>query len=555
MISEAGRRGTDYHNGNIEDSEYLPMPLRSHPAIPCGLLLYLLACCSSARADGRQCFVIDMAYRQLMLDDFAVLEAKGARKVYFQAIKAARPILTATHAFEKDEKVMCEPHVYYDPVEKILRMWYWTTARAPVRGGWITPIGYAESKDGLEWTKPVLGLVDFKGDRAQNNILSKDLWTPTMLPVAKPGEHRFMFIDHHGQKAGWSRDGRKIDVIKSFKMGPVPNAAVFRRWWGSSVSDGFRYMYDPVAGIYRGAVKAWAPIGGSSVSNQFRRVSAQATSPDLVKWTFSDRLLEPDLADDAVVEALPTRKMKDEPAFAEIEQMTHFRYEGLILAFPNMIYFYDNHLAGWDTGQHLCWSHDFANWSRPRQRYPFLPKPVGTPDWGFSKGIGPLPPLRKGGELWFYHDVGNGLTNDVNNSPRQQWIALSKLRVDGWAAYEAGPEGGWVDTQRLKADGELKVNADCKCGELRVEVFEVEGKNPTNIHLLKNRELPGFGKADCEPITGDRTEITVAWKNRSWADLKGKQVKLRFHLRNAKVFSFWTKPGDEVVGVQNVQAK
>src|SRR5262249_37857764 len=202
--------------------------------------------------------------------------------------------------------------------------------RAPAPRYWYTPIGYAESKDGLNWTKPMLGTVPFKDDGGQNNVVSTELWTPTMLPLAKPGEFRFIFIDHHQHRAGWSKDVLRIDVFKPCKMGTIPNAAAFRRWWGAFVSDGYRYSYDPVSGLYRGAVKTWAPIGGSSVPNQFRRVSALATSPDLDKWTFIERLLEPDLADDLVAENLPTRKDRDMPAFAEIEQTTHFRYEGLI---------------------------------------------------------------------------------------------------------------------------------------------------------------------------------------------------------------------------------
>jgi hypothetical protein len=53
------------------------------------------------------------------------------------------------------------------------RMWYLgmhepeiVKGQAP---GWWRPMCYAESKDGVTWTKPELGLVDFNGSK-KNNI-------------------------------------------------------------------------------------------------------------------------------------------------------------------------------------------------------------------------------------------------------------------------------------------------------------------------------------------------------------------------------------------------
>jgi len=55
-----------------------------------------------------------------------------------------------------------------------LRMWYWAFPPAdgePDVGGFC----YAESTDGLRWEKPELGLVEFRGSRANNIFLPRHL--------------------------------------------------------------------------------------------------------------------------------------------------------------------------------------------------------------------------------------------------------------------------------------------------------------------------------------------------------------------------------------------
>ena len=52
-------------------------------------------------------------------------------------------------------------------------MWYLGMSQTKVEKGqapgWWRPMCYAESKDGVNWTKPELGLVEFNGNK-KNNI-------------------------------------------------------------------------------------------------------------------------------------------------------------------------------------------------------------------------------------------------------------------------------------------------------------------------------------------------------------------------------------------------
>ncbi len=143
--------------------------------------------------------------------------------------------------------------------------------------------------------------------------------------------------------------------------------------------------------------------------------------------------------------------------------------------------------------------------------------------------------------------------NEGPAARRVQWFTLAKLRLDGFAGYQAGETEGFVETQEFVADGAaLKVNADCSRGQLRVEVFEVEGDRVLPAHMFKNTPIGGFTKSDCQPVRGDVFQQPVEWSGKAWSDLKGKRVRLCFHLQNATLFSFWTKLDDQIVGIQRV---
>ncbi|MBI2195346.1 MAG: hypothetical protein HYU36_25475 [Planctomycetes bacterium] len=507
-------------------------------------------------SDGLNTYVLDMKFRQLMLDDAVPFASKGVEKVYFQPKDLDKPVLEGTAIYEVQTTQLSEPHVYYDRAEKLFRMWYWSDYRDADRKKEITPLCYAESADGIRWTKPRLGLVDFKGDQGDNNIISEDFFTPTLMVLPEGHPYRFLIFDPHGAgKAAFSRDGKKIDSMEPIRfMGTLPNQENMYRQVGKFISDGYRLLYDPVDLQYHAAVKSWAPLGGSLVPAQWRRTIAFGVSADGVQWTFRERMLECDLADDAFVQTISPRKDKTLPAWAEIEQMTHYRYEGLIIGHINVIHFYDRYLGGYETSSHLVWSRgDYVNWARQAMRKPFLFNEPGTPYWGFSKGVGPLGPLRVGNELWFYRDVSEGMGNEGPAARRVQWFTLAKLRIDGFAGYQAGETEGYLDTQEFVADGAaLRVNADCSHGELHIEVLEVEGERVWPAHLFKNTLVAGFTRDSCIPIHGDVDDQPVQWTGNPWSDLKGRRVRLRFYLKGATLFSFWTRADQQIVGIQQV---
>jgi len=76
----------------------------------------------------------------------------------------------------------------------------------------------------------------------------------------------------------------------------------------------------------------------------------------------------------------------------------------------------------------------------------------------------------------------------------------------------------------------LHINCDSWRGRVLAEVSDAGTGQP----------IPGFTRSECEPAMVDRIDEPVRWKTRNdLADLVGKTVRLKFHLWNAELYSFW----------------
>ena len=84
-------------------------------------------------------------------------------------------------------------------------------------------------------------------------------------------------------------------------------------------------------------------------------------------------------------------------------------------------------------------------------------------------------------------------------------------------------------TTRVLADaaGPLIVNANAHGGSLWVEVLGNDGK-----------ALPAYSKDDCVPLRSDSTQQRVRWKTKDSLPLTDKGVRLKFWLKDAKLYAF-----------------
>jgi hypothetical protein len=136
------------------------------------------------------------------------------------------------------------------------------------------------------------------------------------------------------------------------------------------------------------------------------------------------------------------------------------------------------------------------------------------------------PPLTLGDQIGFYDQGFGQLWFKHHTTPRDRCLAT--LRLDGFVSVDADGEATLI-TRRFIAIGDtLVVNAKADQGAIRVEAIDALG-----------RVIKGFSKDDCKPITGDNVRHVVSWKGGSNCHpLQARPIKLRFHLKQAKLYSF-----------------
>lgn len=106
------------------------------------------------------------------------------------------------------------------------------------------------------------------------------------------------------------------------------------------------------------------------------------------------------------------------------------------------------------------------------------------------------------------------------------------MRRDGFASLDAGDTEAAVTTRPVQFSGcHLFVNlATAADGELRAEILDAD-----------NRVIAPFTRENSLPLRTDQTRHAVKWQGADdLAAVTGRAVKIRFHLRRASLYAFWT---------------
>ena len=74
------------------------------------------------------------------------------------------------------------------------------------------------------------------------------------------------------------------------------------------------------------------------------------------------------------------------------------------------------------------------------------------------------------------------------------------------------------------------MNADVEVGgEVVVEVVDAGSSHP----------LPDWSAGDCQPLRGDQLAGEIKWRSSGSGPSHSTPIRLRFHLHNASLYSFW----------------
>ena len=382
-------------------------------------------------------------------------------------------------------------------------------------------VGYAESADGLAWTKPELGLVEFEGTKTNNLVVSAfapgltggQCHNPSVL--VRPGEtdpqRRYALYGFDGE-AGHARVAFSPDGLHWRYPDETATQPLF------TSSDVVNFFYDPYQARYTATWKT---------RNRRGRAVGVAWSADGLRWT------KPIDGPVFVADDL-------DPDATQIYGMPVFPYQGLYLGLPwvySARYFkYGDysvkklHEAQADSPRtmdvQIAWSWDLINWTRPPQRRPFIPRGAKG-SWDAGMIVTARAPVVVGDKLYFYYSGCDGLHDDKRVNAA---IGLATLRLDGFCALRAGASEGWIITRREPFhESAVIVNARTeKDGFVVAEILDRD-----------NRVVPGFSRRECLSFTGDSTRHLMTWATVALpVGKKSADYKLRFWLKNAELFSY-----------------
>ena len=427
--------------------------------------------------------------RQLFLDDGLIASMGGLTRVVHQPGKHPdNPVLTYSKPWEGN-CVLTWGSVLWDEQAGRFRIWYQTYQKFG-RPGEQMFVCTATSKDGLTWDKPELGLIAYRGSKANNIVMAPEanghIDSPSVFGDPKGG-YRMVWHQREGIRTATSPDG--------LRWTKHPDVVV-------KAGDRNTACYDADRKRYRVITR---------IPGRGMRTCGLWESPDGETFERLGEILAPNAED---------------PDKTQFYGMIEFRYAGLRLGFLEMFFVPKRVL-----NTQLAYSRDGLDWSRACDQQTFLE--CGPPGEWDAAWVTPShnPPIRRGDKLYIFYQGRQTLHWAEKPYGHIGAIGLAFLRVDGFASVDAVYEEGSVTTCPLVFQGrKLHVNANARPGYVAVEVLGEDGK-----------VVSGFGRDDCQAMTMvDAIDHEMTWKGgKDLGAVAGKVVRMRFILRGAQLYSFW----------------
>jgi hypothetical protein len=433
--------------------------------------------------------------RQLFVDDFLIAKTDLARTYHPTTFHPATPVLRPDKPWEMTAPNPCamvfSDGVWYDPADRLFKMWY--------MAGLVKGTGYATSRDGIRWEKPILDVVKDTNLVQEGYRDSSTVWLDLNEKDAKKRYKMFLSLRSH-LALSTSPDG--IHWNAAGESGPCGDRTTvfynpFRQAWVYSLRTD-RY------GRTRDYWEHTDALAGA-------KWKANEPAP----WIGSDKL-------DPVRDDLKTR--------CQLYNLDAVGYESVLLGLFSVWRGQPRDRA---KPNEVCagFSRDGFHWHRPDRR-PFIPvsEKEGDWNWGNVQSAGGCC-LVVGDKLYFYVSGRKG----VKGSPAsgECTTGLAVLRRDGFASLDSGRDGGTVTTRPVRFSGKyLFVNLAATEGSLRAEVLDEKGE-----------PIAPFTKENCIPVKGDKTLLGVNWSGaEDLSAVAGKPVRFRFHIANSRLYSFWVSP-------------
>jgi hypothetical protein len=393
------------------------------------------------------------------------------------------------------------------------RMWY----ECYDLDGWFaaddTSFCYAESKDGIRWLKPKLGLFQY-GASKENNILFRQIGegtarsrlhgTGVFIDPTAPKESRYRAVSQ-GLFQGLGKPPHRVAGMYS------ADGLRWTRYAQPICLDAADSQY---SGFWDSRLKKYVLVG--RVSGRGRALG-RSESADFFRFDPLKLVLQSDPQD---------------PPDTDL-----YNPAALIYPYAPNVYFmfpslYDHRSDTLDI--RLAVSRDGVRWTWPERGTPYIARGgPGTWDSGsLYMGQGIIP---AGKDLFLYYSGSplrhnNSELENLKKPQNRRKYSRVVTRRDRFVGADADQKGGYFITFPLLFSGkELRLNVAVReGGRVRVGLLDEQG-----------RTVAGHAMEDCRPITDDDTDVQVRWQ--AGADLSaraGEWTRLRVEMKNARLYGF-----------------
>jgi hypothetical protein len=443
---------------------------------------------------------------QLFLDDYLIRDMHNLERVIQQPEKhSGNPVIVPEHPWEQ-RILEIYGTVLYDESLKRFRCWYLANEYKdgipdnpdhPRTAEYYTC--YAESEDGIRWTKPFVGRGPF-GRHSQHNVIIEGTHGFCVLPTPDDPDPMKRYKGAGGASVGESPDGL-VWTIRNWRdaVGKNDTSTCVVRWKDEYLAFVRAQVPDP----------EWPAV---------MRGVGLSVSKDFVAWTPKETVFVTD--------------EEDGYPWTQPYGISVTTYGDVLIGIVWLLHLDEvegnNSLGHMDT--QLVVSRDGRTWERVANRAPFLSPTLGT--WDAGRVFPGTTMFRRDGKVWIYY---TGVGTRHGEGWGEMGIGLATLPEDRFVGLRVrdGESSGVIETRVLSFQGdELIVNADIDADELAVELVDAEG----NV-------IPGAKEDASRLIRHDPLRYRVVWEDgdssRSLDDVaKGKPVAIRFAVSGGKLYAF-----------------
>ena len=354
---------------------------------------------------------------------------------------------------------------------------------------------YAESADGISWTKPDLGLVELKGSKRNNAILpGRPVYPFGPFVDGRPGvpaEERYKAVARH--VGGPQRHLMAYTSADGIHWRTVRDEPIIPQTLENNFDSQNVAFWSEAEGRYVAYVRHM--VGG-------RRSTARATSADFLDWSEQTLMSYSDTGTTVPSQHLYTNQTQP-----------YLRAPHIYVAMPGRIHFgrrplsaeqaraYESEIEPISGGAGDVSDGVLLTSRAGATRYDFTFKEsfvrpgIGSEDWTSRCNYPALGVVQTGpSEMSMY----------VQRQYARSAAHLERLtlRLDGFASLHAPYAGGQMVTKPLTFEGRyLELNyATSAAGSIRVEVQDQGG-----------RPIPGYTLEECPYIVGNELSRHVGW--------------------------------------------